>query len=69
MAEIGDPIERLLVLQRVIEGRVVERHRLRVSTVARDLVAKGARLLGGCCGTTPAHIAALSKMIIDIDPR
>ncbi len=37
MAEIGDPIERLLVLQRVIEGRVVERHRLRVSTVARDL--------------------------------
>ena len=37
MAEIDDPIERLLVLQRVIEGRVVERHRLRVSTVARDL--------------------------------
>jgi hypothetical protein len=37
MAEIEDPIERLLVLQRVIEGRVVERHRLRVSTVARDL--------------------------------
>jgi uncharacterized ferritin-like protein (DUF455 family) len=37
MAEIADPIERLLVLQRVIEGRVVERHRLRVSTVARDL--------------------------------
>ncbi len=37
MAEVGDPIERLLVLQRVIEGRVVERHRLRVSTVARDL--------------------------------
>ena len=37
MADIADPIERLLVLQRVIEGRVVERHRLRVSTVARDL--------------------------------
>jgi Protein of unknown function (DUF455) len=37
MDEIEDPIERLLVLQRVIEGRVVERHRLRVSTVARDL--------------------------------
>ena len=37
MAEIDDPIERLLVLQRVIEGRVVERHRMRVSTVAREL--------------------------------
>ncbi len=37
MGAIADPIERLLVLQRVIEGRVVERHRLRVSTVARDL--------------------------------
>ncbi len=37
MAEVADPLERLLVLQRVIEGRVVERHRLRVSTVARDL--------------------------------
>jgi uncharacterized ferritin-like protein (DUF455 family) len=37
MAEIDDPLERLLVLQRVIEGRVVERHRLRVSTVAREL--------------------------------
>ena len=34
---IADPVDRLLVLQRVIEGRVVERHRLRVSTVARDL--------------------------------
>jgi methionine synthase I (cobalamin-dependent) len=29
----------------------------------RDIVAKGARLVGGCCGTTPAHIAALGKAI------
>ena len=29
----------------------------------RDLVAKGARLIGGCCGTTPAHIAALGGAI------
>ncbi|HYJ06888.1 MAG TPA: homocysteine S-methyltransferase family protein [Chthoniobacterales bacterium] len=34
---------------------------------ARDLVAKGARLIGGCCGTTPAHIAALSRMIRDLE--
>ena len=29
----------------------------------RDIVAKGARLIGGCCGTTPAHIAALRRVI------
>ena len=28
-----------------------------------DIVAKGARLVGGCCGTTPAHMAALEKAI------
>jgi homocysteine S-methyltransferase len=36
---------------------------------ARDLVAKGARLLGGCCGTTPAHIAALARMIRHLEAR
>src|SRR6266404_7735 len=30
----------------------------------RDLVAHGACLLGGCCGTTPAHIAILSTAIV-----
>jgi methionine synthase I (cobalamin-dependent) len=29
----------------------------------RDIVANGARLVGGCCGTTPTHIAALEKAI------
>ncbi len=28
---------------------------------ARDWVAAGALLIGGCCGTTPEHIAALSE--------
>lgn len=30
---------------------------------AHDLIAKGARLLGGCCGSTPQHIATLSAAI------
>ena len=30
---------------------------------ARALVAAGARLLGGCCGTTPDHIAALTAAL------
>jgi homocysteine S-methyltransferase len=33
-----------------------------------DLVAQGARLLGGCCVTTPAHITALSTAIANLPP-
>ncbi|MHB9026121.1 MAG: homocysteine S-methyltransferase family protein [Armatimonadota bacterium] len=28
-----------------------------------DLLAAGATLLGGCCGTTPAHIVAMAKAV------
>jgi len=30
---------------------------------AKKLIAAGANLLGGCCGTTPAHIAALAGAV------
>lgn len=30
---------------------------------AADWVAQGARIIGGCCGTTPAHIGALRGLI------
>ncbi len=33
-----------------------------------DIVASGARLLGGCCGTTPNHIAALAAAIGKLPP-
>jgi len=34
------------------------------------LLAKaGARMLGGCCGTTPAHIKALSTAIAELHPQ
>ncbi len=26
-------------------------------------------IVGGCCGTTPAHIAAIAKAVVDITPR
>ncbi len=29
---------------------------------ARQWLAAGARIVGGCCGTTPAHIAALAQL-------
>lgn len=35
----------------------------------RDSVAKGARLLGGCCGTTPVHVAALAESIRNLEPH
>ena len=36
---------------------------------AAEMVAKGARVLGGCCGTTPAHIAALASAIAELPRR
>jgi methionine synthase I (cobalamin-dependent)/5,10-methylenetetrahydrofolate reductase len=35
---------------------------------AREMVAEGARLIGGCCGTNPKHIAAISAAIADLQP-
>lgn len=38
------------------------------AATAREMVAEGARLIGGCCGTTPAHIAATAAAIADLRP-
>jgi len=35
---------------------------------AREMVAEGARLIGGCCGTTPRTIAAISKAVAQLKP-
>jgi homocysteine S-methyltransferase len=35
---------------------------------ARRAMRQGARLLGGCCGTTPDHIRALRKAVTDAEP-
>ncbi|MDQ6807904.1 MAG: bifunctional homocysteine S-methyltransferase/methylenetetrahydrofolate reductase, partial [Verrucomicrobiota bacterium] len=35
---------------------------------AREMAAQGARLIGGCCGTTPAHVAAISAAIAELKP-
>lgn len=34
----------------------------------RELVAEGARLIGGCCGTDPTHIAAIAAAIANSPP-
>ena len=33
------------------------------SAIMKDCAAMGARLLGGCCGTTPAHIHAIRQIL------
>ena len=38
------------------------------AAAARKLAEGGAALLGGCCGTTPAHIAALKRAVAGIIP-
>jgi methionine synthase / methylenetetrahydrofolate reductase (NADH) len=38
------------------------------ASAAREIAERGARLIGGCCGTTPAHIAAVSKVLVDLGP-
>src|SRR5437016_9837920 len=35
---------------------------------AREMVAEGARLIGGCCGTNPRTIAAISKAVAELKP-
>lgn len=35
---------------------------------AREMVAQGARLIGGCCGTNPKHIRAIAAAIAALEP-
>jgi methionine synthase / methylenetetrahydrofolate reductase (NADH) len=38
------------------------------AAAARRFVASGATLVGGCCGTTPAHIRAIATAVKDLRP-
>ena len=40
-----------------------------MATFARRFIQVGASFIGGCCGTTPAHIKLLSDAIRSISPR
>ncbi len=35
----------------------------RMAAMVSDLVSAGADIIGGCCGTTPAHIAAIAEAL------
>ena len=38
------------------------------SLFARDAIALGARIVGGCCGTTPEHIRAVAEAVKKLTP-
>lgn len=38
------------------------------AVTAGEMIAQGVRLIGGCCGTTPSHIAALTAEIAKLQP-
>jgi homocysteine S-methyltransferase len=40
-----------------------------MSTYARHLVVAGAKLVGGCCGTTPEHIREIAEGVRPLAPR
>jgi methionine synthase / methylenetetrahydrofolate reductase(NADPH) len=40
-----------------------------MSTYARHLVVAGAKLIGGCCGTTPAHVREIAEGVRPLAPR
>jgi methionine synthase I (cobalamin-dependent)/5,10-methylenetetrahydrofolate reductase len=40
-----------------------------VADLARSLVAAGAAVVGGCCGTGPAHTRAIGVAVGDVGPR
>lgn len=37
-----------------------------MAKIAPDLVKAGANIIGGCCGTTPAHIAAIKNSLANL---
>jgi len=39
-----------------------------LAAYARKMVEAGAQIVGGCCGTTPEHIAAIGRAIADLHP-
>lgn len=51
------------------DGRIVyESEADYFARAAEELVKQGVRLIGGCCGTTPKHIAAAKKRLAKLSP-
>ena len=57
-------------LPKVVDGKTVfEVDATEFAKEMEELVEVGARVLGGCCGTTPAHIGEMIKMASTMEPK
>ena len=57
-------------LPQLVDGRVRFRRDVdHFALYGRRLAEAGARLVGGCCGTTPRHVKALADALRDFRPR
>lgn len=57
-------------LPKVVDGKTVfEVDAAEFAKEMEELVKAGARVLGGCCGTTPAHIGEMIKMVSTMEPK
>ena len=57
-------------LPKVVEGKTVfEVEADEFAQQMIELVKAGARMLGGCCGTTPAHIKMMIQAVSKMEPR
>jgi 5-methyltetrahydrofolate--homocysteine methyltransferase len=57
-------------LPEIIDGRAVYNATPEVmAEYARRVRALGAAIIGACCGSTPAHIAAMARALRDLPPR
>lgn len=36
-----------------------------MATMSKELIKEGVKIIGGCCGTTPEHIAAIKKIVLN----
>jgi 5-methyltetrahydrofolate--homocysteine methyltransferase len=55
---------------RLVDGRTVFRETPQeMAAHVPDLIAAGARVIGGCCGTTPEHVRALAAACRGADNR
>src|SRR5258706_12761171 len=67
----GEPVRSIMPnagLPQRLEGRFVyAASPAYFGTVTPRLLAAGARIIGGCCGTTPEHIAAMRSALDALD--
>jgi 5-methyltetrahydrofolate--homocysteine methyltransferase len=51
-------------LPQLVQGQVTYRESPEImSAKVKDLIAAGANIIGGCCGTTPDHIRAFRQVV------